>query len=85
MSRLIPVAERITKARKLIEKARKLPVPAETGKYDLSYIAQVKDILRQARDLVKLIPMQPIATPELKEQVRQVLAEADQADRDLLH
>ncbi len=52
MSRLITAAERIKRARALIKQARVLPVPAETGKYDLSYIAQVKDLLRQARDLV---------------------------------
>ena len=33
---------------RLIEKARQLPVPAESGKYDQSYIAQVKDILSEA-------------------------------------
>jgi len=54
MSRLIPAAERIMKARELIRKARDLPVPAEGGRADFSYIAQVKDYLRQARELVKL-------------------------------
>ncbi len=49
MSRLIPAAERIVKARVLIQKARDLPIPAEGGRADFSYIAQVKDLLRQAR------------------------------------
>jgi hypothetical protein len=57
MAKLIPAAERIMRARKLIQEARDFPVPAELGKNDLSYIAGVKDLLRQARDLVKFIPM----------------------------
>ena len=35
MSRLIPAAERIIKARALIQKARDLPVPEEGGRGDL--------------------------------------------------
>ena len=46
MSKLIPAAERIVKARALIQKARDLPIPEGGSKYDFSYIAQVKDILR---------------------------------------
>jgi hypothetical protein len=85
MAKLIPAAERITRARKLIQKARDLPVPSEGGRYNLSYIAQVKDLLRQARDLVKFIPLTPTATPEMKATVQQIFAEADQADQEILH
>lgn len=85
MARLIPAAERIVKARALIEKARKLPVPAEGGKHDLSYIAQVKAILQQARDMVKFIPYTPSATPEIKNEVSKIFQEADQANQDILH
>ena len=54
MAKLIQAAERITRARDLIQQARDLPVPQTgLGKSDFSYIAQVKDLLRQARDLVK--------------------------------
>jgi hypothetical protein len=84
MPRLIPAAERIVRARSLIETARSLPVPAGGGRGDFSYIAQVKDLLRQARDLVKFIPMSPSATEALKAGVKRIYAEADQADRDLL-
>ena len=45
MSRLIPAAERILRARTLIQQARDLPVPAEGGRGDFSYVAQVKDLL----------------------------------------
>ena len=84
MAKNLTMVEKIAKARVLIQKARDLPLPAEGGKHDFSYIAQVKDILRQARDLVKFIPLQPSATPEIKEEVKRVLAEADQANREIL-
>jgi hypothetical protein len=84
MSRLIPAAERIQKARQMIEKARQVPVPSG-GRYEFSYVAQVKALLQDARDLVKFIPKTPSATPELKEQVSQVFFEADQANQELLH
>jgi hypothetical protein len=85
MSRLIPAAERIIKARALIQKARDLPVPEESGRGDFSYIAQVKDYLRQARDLIKFISMTPSATDEMKEEVKKIYQEADQANEEILH
>ena len=85
MAKLIPAAERIQRARALIQKARELPLPAEGGKYNFSYIAGVKDLLQQARDLVKFIPMTPSASAEMKEEVRKIYAEAEQADREILH
>ena len=85
MSRLIPAAERIQRAYALIQQARDLPVPAETGKYDLSYIAKVKDLLQQARDLVKFIPDTPTATDEMKIEVKKIFEEADQANQEILH
>lgn len=85
MTRLIPAAERIRRARQLIQEARDLPVPPELGRNDFSYIAQVKDLLRQARDLVKFISLTPSATPEMKEDVKKIYAEAEQADQDILH
>ena len=85
MARLIPSAERIQRARKLIQQARELPVPGEGGKSNFSYIAQVKDILRQARDLIKFISMTPTATAEMKAEVKKIYEEAEQADREILH
>jgi hypothetical protein len=85
MSRFIPAAERIWRARLLIQKARDLPVPAQGGRYDFSYVARVKAFLEGARDLVKFIPKSPSATAEIKEQVNQIFQGADQADREILH
>ncbi len=85
MPKLIPMAERITRARKLIQQARDYPVPLEGGRADFSYIAQVKDLLRQARELIQFIPSQPSATDEIKEDVKRIYAEIDQANKDILH
>jgi len=84
MAKLIPAAERIVCARVLIQKARDLPVPPESGRNDFSYIANVKDLLRQARDMVKFISMTPSASAEIKEEVKRIYQEAEQADRDIL-
>jgi hypothetical protein len=85
MSRMIPAAERIVRARALIQQARDFPLPLESGLFDFSYRARVKDLLQQARDMVKFIPNTPTATPELKAEVKKIYAEADQADHDILH
>ena len=84
-SRLIPSAERILRARDLIQKARNLPIPAEGSRRDFSYIAQVKDLLRQARDLVKFITLTPSATAEMKAEVKKIYQEIEQADQEILH
>ncbi len=85
MSKLIPAAERILRARALIQKALEFPVPDEGGRGDFSYIAHVKDFLRQARDLVKFIPMAAGVTAGMKEEVKKIYQEAEQADREILH
>lgn len=85
MSRLIPAVERIQRARELIQQARDFPLPAEGGKYNFSYIAGVKALLQDARDLVKFIPKTPSATTEMKAQVSEIFQEADRANQEILH
>jgi len=85
MAKLIPAAERLIRARKFIQKARDFPIPAELGKNDLSYIANVKDLLRQARDMVKFIPQTAGVSAEMKEEVRKIFEEADRANREILY
>ncbi len=85
MARLIPSAERITRARALIQKAREVPLPADAGRYDLAFVAEVKGLLRQARDLIKFIPYTPSATPEMKKEVTGLFEEADRAEKEILH
>jgi hypothetical protein len=48
-------------------------------------MAQVKDLLQQARDLIKFIPYTPSATPEMKSQVAELFKEADLTAKELLH
>ena len=86
MAKLIPATERVIRARKLIQQARDLPVPqGGLGKSDFSYIAQIKDLLRQARDMVKFIPQTAGVSAEMKEEVKKVFEEADQANQDILY
>ena len=86
MAKLIPAAERVVRARRLIQQARDLPVPATgLGKSDFSYIAQIKDLLRQARDMVKFIPQTAGVSAEMKEEVRKIVEEIEQANREILY
>ena len=86
MPKLIPAVERVERARKLIQQARDLPVPTTgLGKSDFSYIANVKDLLRQARDMVNLIPQTAGVSAEMKETVKKIYEEIEQADREILY
>ena len=85
MAKLIPAAERVVRARQLIQEAREFPIPPELGKNSLSYIAGVKDLLRQARDLVKFIPQTAGVSAEMKEEVKKIYEEIEQASRDTLY
>lgn len=84
MARLINNQDRIDRARGLIQKAQALPPPEDKGISTFSYVAAVKDLLRQARDLVKFIPMSPSATEEIKDEAQEVLKEIDQAQKDVI-
>ena len=85
MAKLIPATERVILARQLIQQARDFPIPPEMGKNNLSYIAGVKDLLRQARDLVKFIPQTAGVSAEMKEEVKKIYEEIEQASRDTLY
>jgi len=85
MAKLIPAEERLVRARKLIQKARDLPIPEGMGKYELAYIAGVKDLLRQAKDMVKFIPLRAGVSNEMKAEVEKIFEEIDQANREILH
>ena len=84
MAKLIPAAERIVRARKLIQQARDLPIPTEGGRYSLSYVAGVRDFLRQARDMIKFISMTPSATTDMKAEVKKIIEEIEQANAEIL-
>ncbi len=84
MSKFIPAAERIIRARALIRKAHEIPIPAELGRNDLTYIAVVKDMFRQARDLVKFIPQTAGVSAEMKLEVKKIYEEIEEAHREIL-
>ena len=86
MRKLIPAEERVKRARKLIQQARDLPIPTTgLGKSDFSYIANVKDLLRQAKDMVKFIPQTAGVSAEMKEEVKKIYNEIEQANREILY
>ena len=85
LPKLIPATERITRARELIQQAREFPIPEVLGKNDLSYLAGVKDLFRQARDMVKFIPQTAGVSAEMKEEVKKIYEEIEQADREILY
>ena len=86
MAKLILATERLTRARELIQQARDLPVPQTgLGKSDLAFIAEVKDLLRQARDLVKFIPQTAGVSAEMKEEVKKIYDEIEKAGRAVLY
>ena len=85
MAKVIPAEERLVRARKLVQKAREFPVPEGLGKNDLSYIAGVKDLLRQAKDMVKFIPMRAGVSAEMKIEVQKIFEAIDRADQEILH
>ena len=85
MPKLIPATERIIRARKLIQQARELSAPsAGLGKSDFSYIANVKDLMRQAKDLIKFIPQTAGVSAEMKAEVKKVYEEIEQATIEIL-
>ena len=85
MPKIITAHQRLEQAKELIQKARQLPTPPELGYRDLSFVAQVKNILRQARDLIKFIQYSPSLTPELKQETMNTLNEILKAEKEILH
>ena len=84
MAKLISPENRIKKARELIEKAREIPVPNSVGWECFSYTAQVKETLKQAFELVKLINHSPSTPEEVKADARGVIEEIKAAEISIL-
>ena len=85
MAKPITTEDRLLRARALIQKAREIPPPAVAGWDWLSYTAQVKDTLRQARDLLKFLPMTAGVSASQKAEVQIILQEIVEADKAILH
>ena len=84
MSPSISAKNRIKRARELIQQVRDLPVPHEGGRSNFSYILEVKATLKEARELVQLIPKRVGVKPEMKAEVQAIFDEAAKADKELL-
>jgi hypothetical protein len=84
MARQMPPEKRVSKARELIKKAREIPVPKSVGWEHFSYTAQVKDTLKQAFELVKLINHSPSTPDEVKADARAVIDEIAVAEKEIL-
>jgi hypothetical protein len=84
MPKPITTRQRLEQANVLIQKARELPIPSGLGYRDLAYIAQVKDVLRQARDLVKFIQYSPSLTDQLRQETGRIMLEIMSVEKELL-
>jgi len=84
MAKPMTPEKRVSKARELIKKAHAIPVPSSVGWDYFSYTAQVKDTLKQAFELVKLINHSPSTPDEVKAKARAVIDEIALAEREIL-
>ena len=84
MAKPMPPEKRVSKARELIQKAREIPVPNSVGWEFFSYTAQVKDTLKQAFELVKLINHSPSTPDAIKADARAVIDEIAVAEKEIL-
>ena len=85
MARLITSEQRILKARKLIQQARDIPLPEDMGWANFTYVAQVRDTLRQAYEMIKFIPKMPSASQENKAEALAIMDEIKQAEVEILN
>lgn len=85
MSKPLTPRQRLDQAKEFIQKAREVPEPPGLGYRDLTFVAQVKDLLRQARDLVKFLQYSPSLNGEMKEEVQEALDAIAMAEIDILH
>ena len=83
MVRQLTAVERLSHARELIQAARDLPVPEDTGKLDLTYMAKVRGMLTEARDLVKFISYSPSASEETKQEALEIIQLAERAKKEI--
>ena len=85
MARLITSEQRILKASKLIQQARDIPLPDDMGWANFTYVAQVRDTLRQAYEMIKFIPKMPGASQENKAEALAIMDEIKQAEVEILN
>ncbi|NLA79507.1 MAG: LarC family nickel insertion protein [Chloroflexi bacterium] len=84
MAKAMSPETRIKKARALIEEAKAIEKPQSVGWDFFSYTANVKDTLRKAFELVKLINHSPATPDDVKADARAVIEEIAQAEQEIL-
>ncbi len=84
MAKLITPAERIARALELIKIPRALAIPPDPGWQDYSYVSRVKDLMRQAKDLIKFIPQNAGVNPEQKQDAQELLREIEKVEKEIL-
>lgn len=84
MAKLLTSSERIARARELIKNAHALAIPPDPGWQDYSYVSRVKDLMRQARDLVKFIPQNAGVSPDQKQEAQEMIKEIEQVEKEIL-
>jgi hypothetical protein len=84
MAKALTPEQRIKKAQKYIEEARKIPRPNSLGWEHFSYTAQVKDTLKKAFELIKLIQHSPSTDPEIKRQAREIIDSLPEIEKEIL-
>jgi hypothetical protein len=85
MPKPISTEDRLLRARTLIQKAHEIVPPVEAGWDWLSYTASVKDTMRQARDLLKFLPMTAGVTADQKAEAQSIMQEIIDAEKAILH
>ena len=84
MSKSLTPTQRIATARQFIQQAREIPVPESAGWDYFSYTAQVKDTLKKAFELVKLIQYSPSTPPEVKAEARALIDSLSVVEKEIL-
>ena len=84
MSKSLTPTQRIATARQFIQQAREIPVPESAGWDYFSYTAQVKDTLKKAFELVKLIQYSPSTPPEVKAEARALIDSLPVVEKEIL-
>lgn len=84
MSKALTPEQRIRQARKLIDEASEIPCPSSMGWDFFSYTAQVKDKLKKAFELVKLIQHSPSTDPEIKREAKELIDSLPEIEKGIL-
>jgi hypothetical protein len=85
LSKTLTTEERFVRARMLVQKAHEVPAPIDGGWDSLNYAAQVKDTLRQARDLLKFLPQTAGVTTQQKQEAVALMQEIVDEEKKILH